>query len=932
MADGSVIIDTKLDTSGLQKMDSDIEAQLKKLEKQLKNIANDLTKALDSVDASGMVNEIKGGFREAETASGKSAENIENDLQGVETTANTTGEKVADEIKDGFRDAEKASEDGSEKIEDDLDDVGDKSKQTGDTIGSELSGAFKKVLAAVSVAEIAQELVEFGKECLELGSDLEEVQNVVDVTFETMSDAVNDFAKDAKKSAGLSEKMAKQYVGTFGAMADSFGFVETEAYEMSTALTQLSGDIASFYNISQDEAFTKLKSVFTGETEALKELGVVMTETALDAYAMANGFGKATSEMTEQEKVALRYQFVMDQLSSASGDFVRTQDSWANQCKILSLQWESLMATLGSGMIDALLPGIQFINDTVMPVLSEFAEEFAEAFEPEPSEELAKSLKRASKSAEEAKEQFQESSEAVERNAIMAEYYRDRLYELESAGINTAEAQAAYAGVVANLNELYPELNLQIDEQTGLLDDNSRAQLANIAAMKEKYFLMAVEEQVTAIYQAQANARKSLMVATQDLETVTGELSTAETQLKSTTSMSVEEMISLYQATELSAGVVQNMDGSVIALSADQMDLISQIISLRQEQENLEAKIEEGKTSVEAYDAELKTLYETYGIVYNASEEVAGAQEDITTKTQKTIDKIDTLIAEYNAAKDAARQSIDAQIGCFDEMVVKSDLSTEDIRDNWASQKQGFDEYTANLQKAIEMELDDALVQQLADGSVESMAILDKFVDDTGLDVAAINAEFKEMQQARDTVSGVMADIQTDTSKKLAEISEEMSTEWGDMADTVGAAISEAQSYIDSLTGKTVYNKVITQYSTQGSSSPGKTSSTTAPAVAAAVPFLAKGTVIPPNAPFMAVLGDQRHGTNVEAPLSTIQEAVALVMEDQTAAIIDSAEAIIARQERIISVIENIEVGDTTIGEAVQRYHRKQSVLRGGTI
>lgn len=89
-------------------------------------------------------------------------------------------------------------------------------------------------------------------------------------------------------------------------MSKSFGFSEAQAYDMSTALTQLTGDVASFYNISQDLAYIKLKSVFTGETETLKDLGVVMTQSALDQYALANGYGKTTSAMTEQEKVALR--------------------------------------------------------------------------------------------------------------------------------------------------------------------------------------------------------------------------------------------------------------------------------------------------------------------------------------------------------------------------------------------------------------------------------------------------------------------------------------------------------------------------------------------------------------------------------------------------------------------------------------------------
>ena len=225
-----------------------------------------------------------------------------------------------------------------------------------------LGSVVKKIGILIGGAFAIGKLAQFGKECVELGSNLTEVQNVVDVTFTTMSDKVNEFAKNAMTSAGLSETMAKRYVGTFGAMSKSFGFSEAQAYDMSTALTQLTGDVASFYNISQDEAYTKLKSVFTGETETLKDLGVVLTQNALDQYALANGYGKTTSAMTEQEKVALRLAFVQKQLSAASGDFIRTSDSWANQVRVMQLQLQSLKATVGQGLINLFTPVLRVIN------------------------------------------------------------------------------------------------------------------------------------------------------------------------------------------------------------------------------------------------------------------------------------------------------------------------------------------------------------------------------------------------------------------------------------------------------------------------------------------------------------------------------------------------------------------------------------------
>ena len=233
-----------------------------------------------------------------------------------------------------------------------------------------IQGLAKKAGAALAAAFAVKKIIDFGAKCIELGSDLSEVQNVVDVTFPRMSKQVDDFANNAITSFGLSETMAKKFTGTFGAMAKAFGFGEQAAYEMSTTLTGLAGDVASFYNISQDEAYTKLKSVFTGETETLKDLGIVMTQSALDSYALANGYGKVTAKMSEAEKVALRYKFVQDQLSLASGDFIRTADGWANQVRVLKLQFDSLKATIGQGLINVLTPVIQVINRIISKLMS----------------------------------------------------------------------------------------------------------------------------------------------------------------------------------------------------------------------------------------------------------------------------------------------------------------------------------------------------------------------------------------------------------------------------------------------------------------------------------------------------------------------------------------------------------------------------------
>ena len=234
------------------------------------------------------------------------------------------------------------------------------------------SGMGKKIAAGLSIAAFTK----FTKDCLEVGSNITEVQNVVDTAFKGLSGSADEWASNAMTNFGLSELSAKKYMGVFGQMNDAMGITGKTALDMAENVTGLTGDVASFYNLGTNEAYTKLKSIWTGETETLKDLGVVMTQTNLDQYALNNGFGKTTAKMTEQEKVMLRYQYVTSALSNATGDFVKTQDSWANQTRILSLRFEQLKASLGKGFIALFTPILRGLN-TVLAGLQKVADGFA---------------------------------------------------------------------------------------------------------------------------------------------------------------------------------------------------------------------------------------------------------------------------------------------------------------------------------------------------------------------------------------------------------------------------------------------------------------------------------------------------------------------------------------------------------------------------
>lgn len=281
---------------------------------------------------------------------------IKGDSKDFEVNISNTAKKV-----NGLKSALHGAKSGESDL------AGGAKKAAGELGG--LKSVLKGIGTAVVVAFSVRAIAGFAKECIDLGSAVAEVQNVVDVAFGSMGGKMEAFAKDSITSFGMSELAAKQTGSTYMAMAKGMGVAEDAASDMAIALTGLSGDVASFFNIDQAEAAEKLKSVFTGETETLKSLGVVMTEANLKQYALAHGMSANISAMSQAERVALNYSFVMDSLSLAQGDFARTQDSWANQTRILSMQWQQLMATLGQCLTTVLLPVVKALNSIMAAAL-----------------------------------------------------------------------------------------------------------------------------------------------------------------------------------------------------------------------------------------------------------------------------------------------------------------------------------------------------------------------------------------------------------------------------------------------------------------------------------------------------------------------------------------------------------------------------------
>jgi uncharacterized coiled-coil protein SlyX len=205
-------------------------------------------------------------------------------------------------------------------------------------------------------------LANLGKSAIGFGSAITEIENVVDVSFGSMADEAYKFASTAKEQFGLSELAAKQYSGTMMAMMKSSGVAQDAASKMSISLAGLAGDIASFYNIDTDTTFQKIRSGISGEIEPLRQLGINLSVANMEAYALSRGITTSYNAMSQAEKVALRYNYLMSVTGDVQGDFARTSGTWANQVRLLTLNFQSLSAVIGQGLIAGILPAIQALN------------------------------------------------------------------------------------------------------------------------------------------------------------------------------------------------------------------------------------------------------------------------------------------------------------------------------------------------------------------------------------------------------------------------------------------------------------------------------------------------------------------------------------------------------------------------------------------
>lgn len=369
--DGSLNFNTKIDTggfkSGTNKISKEAEKSANDVSKKIQAILDDTERSYKSKAATiagiyrkqglSMQEAMKKAWSQIERGSADAVKQTKSGFSAIGSSSkkiNVLGKSFAS-VKDKFSGVFKPF---------------NKSVSTAENSISRLRSSLGGLAKIAATAFAGKQLIDYGKNAVESASDLAEAQNVVDVSFGKSADKMEKFADTCVETYGISKLTAKQTGSTFAAMGSGMGLAEDSATDMAVAMTGLSADMASFYNVEQDVAATALKSVYTGETETLKQFGIVMTEANLEAYALSQGITKSYSAMSQAEKVQLRYNYVMQQTSLAQGDFARTSNGWANQTRMLSEKWKELSTVVGGVLMNVLLPAVKALNGAMTQIIN----------------------------------------------------------------------------------------------------------------------------------------------------------------------------------------------------------------------------------------------------------------------------------------------------------------------------------------------------------------------------------------------------------------------------------------------------------------------------------------------------------------------------------------------------------------------------------
>lgn len=655
-------------------------------------------------------------------------------------------------------------------LEHGIEDVGDAAEVADDKVLS-----FKDMLKAGiasgailnTVERVGEFIVDIGQTSIEAAADVKAANAQFSQTFGDLEDAATSALRSISDETGIAVTRLQGGYTALYAFTKSVGGDQDTALNIAQRALRAAADSAAYYDRTMEDATETLQSFLKGNYENDAALGIAATETTRNAKANEL-YAKSFKELTEAQKVDTLLAMVEagNAASGALGQAAREADSWANVTGEASEAVRQFLAVAGGPAMEGLIPVIQGITQGLKDMTAVAS-----------WQELRTGVEGFREGLASADEALAASNGEIAATASLAQQYVTRLREIEGAGLDSAEAQAEYARTVELLNQLMPELGLSINQNTGRLEQNTWAIEDNIDALMEQVKAQARQEYYSDIIAQQVALEKELMDA----------------RLKQ------EELLNR-QAVLVEQGAVAHehlsyaQSGSTSAMeqyNSTMTDADRELAAIIFELAALDGQIQQGDATMAEFAAKLAAAAEATG-------GLTSKQGELKTSLAGLPQSAQDLQTAYDNIKKSARESIDSQIGLFDKLKTKSDLSTKDILKNWDGQKKAFSDYSENLQKAVDMGLDEALVKQLSDGSNESMLILAELVSGTEADIGKINESFQELNQAKDTVSDAMADIQSEMDEAFGGLRASASAAGYDIVDGLVTQMRAG--------GKRVYN------------------------------------------------------------------------------------------------------------------------------
>ena len=653
--------------------------------------------------------------------------------------------------------------------------------------------AAAKIVGALSAAGVVSILSKWGKAAIDAASDLSEVQNVVDVTFGDSAGRIDAWSKEAGKAYGLTEKQAKQYTATIGAMLKSQGMADDEIVKTSTDLAGLAADMASFYNLDFDTAFQKIRSGISGETEPLKQLGINMSAANLEAFRLAQGIEKTYAAMSQSEQTALRYQYIMQATADAQGDFARTSDGYANASRRVQTAMETIKTEGGKLLMEVVEP--------LTVGLASMLEKLTATPDTTVLDDIA---------AIDAKTGAKVSR--IQQTAEDARLLTDELDSLSEKESLTADEQAYWLETTKRLIQTIPGLSSIINAQTGEITGGTQAVKDYLKAWEDgqtKLAMMgAVQQKEDAIAQRFGNlpglqldaavAARRVREQKKLIDSIFGDAGAVwengvlqekrsagllidlygdDKDTYYAKSAQFQAAIKQYKAYVAEAGVAEDvyqkqkaaMEEAKAALE-EYKEVVAEMpgdteAAAAAADKLTEAQKAAAEASVEAVKTATSALADYVQSVHDATEQAVNSVvkgfDVIERPTTEMEEKRSKLIEQQNALNRSTAegerqyQALQKQIDSLNESM--SGYTAKGMEDALKSQLAFMDEYVKNLEQAQRMGLSDDLLASLSDGSVQSAEYLSQLVANPE-QAKEIDSLYQQVQQKKKGFTDALTD------------------------------------------------------------------------------------------------------------------------------------------------------------------------------